>query len=109
MPLSEMGLDSLMAVEVRNILGSELNLKRALPATLVFDYPTVAAIADYITNEMDLVPTEQKREEPMTKMNRESSPEGSMNHLLDTLEDLSDEEVDRMLAEQMKEGKLNNE
>jgi NAD(P)-dependent dehydrogenase (short-subunit alcohol dehydrogenase family) len=108
-PLSEMGLDSLMAVEVRNILGSELNLKRALPATLVFDYPTVAAIADYIMTEMDLVPTDAKQESPSVKSNKNVSGEGSMDNLLDALEGLSDEDVDRMLAEQMKEGKRTDE
>jgi polyketide synthase 12/myxalamid-type polyketide synthase MxaB len=108
-PLSEMGLDSLMAVEVRNLLGSGFNLKRALPATLVFDYPTVAAIADYIMNEMDLIPTDAKQESPSTKPNEDISGKESMDNLLDQLEGLSDEEVDRLLAEQMKEGKRNNE
>ncbi len=98
-----------MAVEVRNILGSGLNLKRGLPATLVFDYPTVSAIADYIMNEMDLVPTGAKQESPLTKSDEDISGKGSMDNLLDELEGLSDEEVDRLLAEQMKDGKRNNE
>jgi hypothetical protein len=108
-PVSEMGLDSLMAVEVRNILGSGLNLKRALPATLVFDYPTVSAIADYIMAEMGLVPTNTQQESPSTKSHEDSSGKGSMNSLLDELEGLSDEEIDKLLAAQMKEEKRNNE
>ena len=98
-----------MAVEVRNILGSGLNFKRALPATLVFDYPTVSAIAEYIMTEMDLIPTDAKQELPSTKSNEDISGKESMDNLLDELEGLSDEEVDRVLAEQMKEGKHNNE
>jgi hypothetical protein len=108
-PLSEMGLDSLMAVEVRNILGSGLNLKRALPATLVFDYPTVSAIADYIMTTMDLVPTDAKQGSLSTKTKEDISDNGSMDNLLDELEGLSDEEVDKLLAEQIKEEKHNNE
>src|SRR5206468_45450 len=56
-PLNELGLDSLTAVDLRNLLSRGLELKRALPATLVYDYPTVEAIADYLAREaLALVP-----------------------------------------------------
>ncbi|TVP42126.1 MAG: SDR family NAD(P)-dependent oxidoreductase [Gemmatimonadales bacterium] len=42
-PLQEVGLDSLMAVELRNALGQSAN--RSLPATLLFQHPTVAELA----------------------------------------------------------------
>ncbi|WP_433386213.1 type I polyketide synthase [Micromonospora sp. KLBMP9576] len=45
-PLSEMGLDSVMTTRVRHALEQEFGL--ALPATLLWDQPTVAAIAAYL-------------------------------------------------------------
>ena len=43
--LMDLGFDSLMAVQLRNLLGSGLGLDRPLPASLMFDYPTIDALA----------------------------------------------------------------
>jgi acyl transferase domain-containing protein/acyl carrier protein len=45
-PLQEYGLDSLMAVELRNGIGGMLG--RTLPATLLFKYPTLQALAAFV-------------------------------------------------------------
>jgi acyl carrier protein len=45
-PLKEYGLDSLMAVELRNSLARSGG--QPLPATLLFDYPTIDALASYL-------------------------------------------------------------
>ena len=44
--LMDLGLDSLMAVELRNRLGRGLNVP--VPATVVFDYPTIDAVAGFL-------------------------------------------------------------
>ncbi len=47
-PLTEMGLDSLMAVEFSTRLQQQLGDDFAIAPTLLYDYPTVNAISDYL-------------------------------------------------------------
>ena len=51
--LFDMGLDSLMSVELKSRLERSANHK--LPMTLTFNYPTAEAIADFLLQELQLV------------------------------------------------------
>jgi acyl carrier protein len=49
-PFKEMGFDSLDAVELRNRMNRASGLQ--LPATLMFDQPTPAAVAEYVRSQI---------------------------------------------------------
>jgi acyl carrier protein len=51
-PLNELGLDSLMALELRKALGQGLGLE--LPATLLFSYPTIEALTAHLAGVLGL-------------------------------------------------------
>jgi acyl carrier protein len=48
--LRDVGLDSLMAIELRNRLQD--GVAHPLPATLAFDFPTAGAIASHLVSEV---------------------------------------------------------
>ena len=47
----ELGMDSLMAVELRNRLLAQMGSGYAISSTVVFDYPTIRALAEYLASQ----------------------------------------------------------
>ncbi len=50
--LMEEGIDSLMAVQLRGVLSRSLAIDPPLPATLIFEYPTIDAIAAHLHDRL---------------------------------------------------------
>ncbi len=93
-PLLELGMDSLMAVELRNRLRSGMAIRQVLPATLMFDYPTAAALAGYLTEVLFPATThEETFDQPPDVALTDTAARA-----LDRLEQMPDEEVDRLMA-----------
>jgi acyl transferase domain-containing protein/SAM-dependent methyltransferase len=93
-PLRQLGLDSLMAVELRNLLASAVG--RPMPATITFDYPSVSALADYFASQVfaeDLFPTAA----PAAGL----EPPAAATEQPSTTDDLSSDELASRLAQRL--------
>ncbi len=91
--LMDIGVDSLMAVELRSRLTGGLGLAQTLPATLIFDYPTVEAIAVYLLR--DVLNLAEVTPAPSTPI--EAAATNSSE-----IEDLSDDEVAALLLKKLR-------
>ena len=92
-PLGTMGLDSLMAIELRNRL--EALLGRSLSATLAWNYPTVEALATFLSGEAVAVSSTAPSSAPAAEM-LVGEPD-SLDVGLEEIVELSDEDVARAL------------
>jgi acyl carrier protein len=90
--LFELGMDSLMAVELRTSL--EKRAGRPLPATLTFNYPNVTALAGFFEKLL----FGQAEVRPAAA----SAPVSRAEVPVTPLDDLSEEHLERLLAEKLK-------
>ena len=74
----DLGMDSLMAVELRNRLNRAFADEYVIPNTVVFDYPDIASLANHLVEELGEVsdapapqPQVQPEPEPQTEEQRE--------------------------------------
>jgi len=93
-PFRTLGLDSLMALELRNRLEAAIGIP--LPATLVWYYPTVVALAPYLAERLDL-PLEEGSGRATRKVAGTAGED--LEALLGQIERLSPEEAQRLLSE----------
>ena len=100
LPLKEAGLDSLLAVEMRNALGKALD--RRLPSTLLFDYPTISAVVGFLETTLSVkvdagvAATEANSGE---SEGRSTSGMSGIDDLLDEVERLSADEAERLVGD----------
>ena len=95
-PLRQLGLDSLMAVELRNLLGKTVG--RTLPATITFDHPSVHALVEYLGREVFSAELSLPAAAvaPPAAASARSSTNPSLN-----LDDMSDDELALRLAQRL--------
>lgn len=88
--LTDLGMDSLMAVELSNRLKRSLGYK--LPTTVAFEYPTIAALSEYLAKDVLGLSLDSERK------TAESSRE---DELVAELEQMSEDEVEASLLKEL--------
>ena len=68
----ELGMDSLMAVEMRNRLLHQFGSGFTIDATAAFDYPTIGSLAEYLAGQ---TPERAEGEESMPPTADDGSPD----------------------------------
>jgi myxalamid-type polyketide synthase MxaE and MxaD len=93
-PIGRLGLDSLMGLEIRNRL--ERQLSTSLPPTLVWNHPTVSALATFLLEKLGLA------EEPAADAPPRSEPkllaDEDLQTLVSEVGNLGDDEIRSLLA-----------
>ena len=101
----EAGMDSITSVELKTRVDGVLGVR--LPATATFEHPTIAALAEYLLTEVlpsadgprESALPEDEREERERQEEREKQEE--LEELEEQLDDLSEDELLRLLGEEL--------
>ena len=93
----DMGMDSLLAVELKNYLQNGLG--RPLPSTVVFDHPNIESLADYIAREIPSLQVSRESQKPPSKES------GVRPAVREDRKELSEEELAALLKEKIRQMK----
>ena len=91
--LTDLGMDSLMAVEFSNRL--KRTLGHYLPSTLAFEYPNIRALADYLAQDVLKLATGASKNEPA------QVPNDARKTIGVEVADLSESEVEQSLLQEL--------
>ncbi|WP_263360096.1 SDR family NAD(P)-dependent oxidoreductase [Acidicapsa ligni] len=102
-PMSDLGMDSLLAIELRNSLATLFAAR--FSSSLLFDYPTLRALTRFIDQEIfSTAPPKLPDAAAQTANEPHLAGVGSFDHdplsILDEIELLSDDEVDALLGKE---------
>ncbi len=92
---AQMGMDSVMAVELSNRL--QVDLEISLPATLVMEYPTINKLSKYLSEEVMKWGFVEKADSKVPKLEEQETD------ALSELEKLSEEEFAASVAQELAE------
>jgi acyl transferase domain-containing protein/acyl carrier protein len=95
--LFDMGMDSLMAVELKSRLEKGTGL--SLPPTLTFNYPTINDLAGYLMEQM----APRQAEAPLKPVDAAESASGSATRLPPAPDALTEDELSDLLARKLQE------
>jgi len=95
----EMGMDSLMAVELKNRLQNQLGTN--LPETIAMEYPTIAKLSLYIEGLIEWKTTENQALSALSDGMSQTSALEIDDKILPVLEDISDEDFEALAAQQL--------
>jgi myxalamid-type polyketide synthase MxaB len=88
--LFDAGMDSLMAIELKNTLESDLG--HSFRNSLLFDYPTVEALVEYINDQVIFPKTQEINEE------KDISFDDDIDSLLSEIDQMSDTDIENQLV-----------
>ena len=92
-PLNELGFDSLMGVELCNAISGAVG--HHLQPTVLFDHPTLGALADYLAKVVLHIET------PEAQMPESEVIEAPNEQALSEVEGLSEEDLDALITEEL--------
>jgi ubiquinone/menaquinone biosynthesis C-methylase UbiE len=96
--LMDLGFDSQMALDLQDALSTALGLQKSLPATLVFDYPSIRAIARFLMEVM--APPRQTAPAGPAPTQR---PGDRLAPKADGVDGLSNEQIEEKLRDKLNE------
>jgi malonyl CoA-acyl carrier protein transacylase len=91
----DLGMDSLTSVELRNCLQTSLGC--SMPSTVAFDYPTVGALVDYLTQQV----LRGEVSESDSTESEESEDVAKQEQLLVTTKDLSEDQLEELINQKL--------
>jgi hypothetical protein len=91
-PLNNLGIDSLMAIELKNRIEGDLGV--TVPMVKFLEGPSVRDLAGYVSTRFSVRGLQSNAGDGLGE-----APASDAGGLLDRLDDLSDDQVDALLAE----------